>query len=208
MDKARSTFSLILLLLASSLPILWLAWRLTVQPDRSPREAVPIKLQIDGGKERIDLMQTADGSYRFLVQHGEDLESLTPDALADRLYRQASSRGWIARLLNISSPLGMVWVGIGLLGQVLFTGRMVIQWLASEKNRQSVVPPLFWWMSLLGAMMLLAYFLWRRDIVGILGQSFGLIIYVRNIYFIYNAPAPVDPSPHPALEQSPSKAAR
>ena len=98
MAKARSTFSLILLLLATSLPILWLAWRLTVQPDRSPREAVPIKLQIDGGKERIDLMQTADGSYRFLVQHGEDLESLTPDALADRLYRQASSRGWIARL--------------------------------------------------------------------------------------------------------------
>jgi lipid-A-disaccharide synthase-like uncharacterized protein len=76
-------------------------------------------------------------------------------------------------------------VSVGLLGQVLFTGRMIVQWLASEKKHESVVPPVFWWMSLIGSLMLLSYFTWRRDIVGILGQGFGLAIYLRNLHLIY-----------------------
>jgi lipid-A-disaccharide synthase-like uncharacterized protein len=67
-------------------------------------------------------------------------------------------------------------VGLGLLGQVLFTGRMLVQWLASEKQKRSVVPVAFWWMSLIGATMLLVYFTWRRDIVGVLGQATGWFI--------------------------------
>ena len=74
---------------------------------------------------------------------------------------------------------------LGLLGQVLFTGRMVVQWLVSEKQKQSVVPTAFWWMSLIGASMLITYFIWRKDIVGFLGQATGWLIYVRNLWLIY-----------------------
>jgi lipid-A-disaccharide synthase-like uncharacterized protein len=70
---------------------------------------------------------------------------------------------------------------------------MVVQWMASEKQRRSVVPPMFWWMSLIGSLMLLSYFLWRRDVVGILGQGIGLAIYVRNLHLIYlTRPAAVE----------------
>ncbi|MEM9416080.1 MAG: lipid-A-disaccharide synthase N-terminal domain-containing protein [Planctomycetota bacterium] len=78
-----------------------------------------------------------------------------------------------------------MWVALGLLGQVLFTGRMLVQWLSSERAKRSVVPPAFWWLSLTGAAMLLAYFIWRTDIVGILGQATGFLIYARNLWLIY-----------------------
>ena len=87
--------------------------------------------------------------------------------------------------LNVDTPTGLAWVGLGLAGQVLFTGRMLVQWLASERRRRSVVPPVFWWLSLLGAAMLLAYFLWRRDAVGVLGQAAGGAIYARNLWLIH-----------------------
>lgn len=94
-------------------------------------------------------------------------------------------RPFIYRILNITSDIGMVWVALGFLGQLLFTGRMLVQWLASEKARASVIPVMFWWMSLCGATMLLIYFIWRKDIVGILGQSTGWFIYFRNLQLIY-----------------------
>ncbi|MGD8441818.1 MAG: lipid-A-disaccharide synthase N-terminal domain-containing protein [Holophagae bacterium] len=81
--------------------------------------------------------------------------------------------------------MGIAWVVLGLLGQVVFAGRMIVQWLISERSRRSVVPVAFWWMSLAGASMLLVYFLWRRDIVGVLGQCTGWIIYLRNLVLIY-----------------------
>ena len=68
--------------------------------------------------------------------------------------------------------------------QVLFTGRMLVQWLASEKRKRSVVPVAFWWMSLIGGVMLLTYFIWRKDIVGVAGQSTGLLVYGRNLILI------------------------
>ena len=78
------------------------------------------------------------------------------------------------------SPTVGAWVGLGLLGQVLFTGRMIVQWLASEKQKRSVIPVAFWWMSLGGATMLIISFIWRVDIVGILGQATGWFIYLRK----------------------------
>ena len=74
-----------------------------------------------------------------------------------------------------------MWVAIGLGGQLLFSGRMLVQWLASERSRRMVVPPAFWYMSLGGALALAAYFIWRQDMVGLLGQSTGIVVYVRNI---------------------------
>jgi len=95
------------------------------------------------------------------------------------------TRSWVFRTLNITSPIGFAWVAMGLLGQVLFTGRMIVQWLASEKEKKSVVPVSFWWMSLIGASMLILYFIWRKDIVGVLGQATGWGIYVRNLVLIH-----------------------
>ena len=82
--------------------------------------------------------------------------------------------------------MGIAWVGIGLLGQLLFAGRMLVQWLTSEKRGRSTVPVAFWWMSLTGASMLLVYFIWRKDVVGVLGQSTGWLIYARNLYLIHS----------------------
>ncbi|MEM8758571.1 MAG: lipid-A-disaccharide synthase N-terminal domain-containing protein, partial [Planctomycetota bacterium] len=77
-----------------------------------------------------------------------------------------------------------VWVLVGLGGQAAFFGRMFIQWVISEKRRQSQVPELFWWLSFLGGACLLTYFVWRVDVVGVLGQSTGVVIYARNLRLI------------------------
>lgn len=76
------------------------------------------------------------------------------------------------------------WLIIGFCGQALFSGRFIIQWLASEKQRQSIIPKSFWYFSIAGSLTLLSYALYRRDPIFILGQCFGVIIYLRNIYFI------------------------
>jgi lipid-A-disaccharide synthase-like uncharacterized protein len=89
------------------------------------------------------------------------------------------------RLLTVTSLAGVAWVVFGFLGQAVFMGRMVVQIIASEKAKSSVVPPAFWWLSLLGASMLMIYFIWRKDPVGFLGQSTGWVIYLRNIWLIY-----------------------
>ena len=77
-----------------------------------------------------------------------------------------------------------IWVAIGLIGQGLFFMRFFVQWLASEKQGRSVIPTAFWYFSLFGGLTLLCYAIWRRDPVFILGQSTGLFIYLRNIYFL------------------------
>ena len=78
-----------------------------------------------------------------------------------------------------------VWVGIGLLGQALFSARFVVQWLATERKRRSVVPRQFWYFSIGGGLTLLAYAIYRVDPVFILGQAAGLLVYSRNRYFIH-----------------------
>ena len=78
----------------------------------------------------------------------------------------------------------MIWIGLGLLGQALFSARFVVQWLASERVRRSIVPTAFWWLSLAGGATLLTYAIWRRDPVFILGQGAGLFVYVRNLMLI------------------------
>ncbi len=77
-----------------------------------------------------------------------------------------------------------VWIAIGLIGQALFSARFILQWLASEKARRSVVPKAFWYLSLGGSAVLLAYAIHRADPVFILGQSAGFAIYLRNLWLI------------------------
>jgi lipid-A-disaccharide synthase-like uncharacterized protein len=91
----------------------------------------------------------------------------------------------VFKALNITSWVGVVWVGIGLFGQLAFSGRMVLQWFVSERRKESVITESFWWFSLCGAMMLFTYFVWRQDPIGILGQASGIVIYARNIRLIH-----------------------
>ncbi len=78
-----------------------------------------------------------------------------------------------------------IWLGVGFSAQAIFSARFLVQWIASERARKSVVPVAFWFLSLFGGALLFAYALWRRDPVFILGQGTGLVIYARNLYLIY-----------------------
>jgi len=73
---------------------------------------------------------------------------------------------------------------IGFTGQAMFFMRFFVQWLYSEKHRRSLIPTAFWYFSLGGSCLLLIYALIRRDIVFIVGQSTGFLIYSRNLYLI------------------------
>ena len=81
-----------------------------------------------------------------------------------------------------------VWLGIGLLGQAFFSARFLVQWIASERRRRSIVPRAFWYFSIGGGLTMLAYAIYRRDPIFILGQGAGLIVYARNLWLIYRAP--------------------
>ena len=76
------------------------------------------------------------------------------------------------------------WVVVGLAGQFFFTMRFVVQWIATERNRKSVIPESFWYFSIVGSLILLCYSIYRQDPVFILGQSFGMTVYLRNLFFI------------------------
>jgi lipid-A-disaccharide synthase-like uncharacterized protein len=77
-----------------------------------------------------------------------------------------------------------LWLGVGFLGQAMFSMRFLVQWVYSERQRRSIIPIAFWYFSILGGMTLFAYALYREDPVFILGQGAGLVIYARNLYFI------------------------
>lgn len=80
--------------------------------------------------------------------------------------------------------MSTAWMVLGFAGQAAFTGRFVVQWLASEREGKSVVPVAFWVLSVVGSLLLLAYAVHRRDPVFVLGQTTGVLIYVRNLHLI------------------------
>jgi lipid-A-disaccharide synthase-like uncharacterized protein len=94
----------------------------------------------------------------------------------------------LERLLNVNA-----WVVFGLVGQLMFTLRFVVQWVASERSGRSTVPVAFWYFSLLGGAVLFVYALWyRHDLVFTLGQGAGLFIYARNLALIRRSGPPLD----------------
>jgi lipid-A-disaccharide synthase-like uncharacterized protein len=94
--------------------------------------------------------------------------------------------------------MNTTWLAVGFAGQLLFTSRFLVQWITSERRGQSVVPVAFWWLSLGGAALLLAYAIYRRDPVFILGQAFGFVVYVRNLALIArHHPAVLPPAERP-----------
>lgn len=90
----------------------------------------------------------------------------------------------VFRILHVQSWTEFWWVMIGLGGQLMFTARFLVQWIASERARRSVVPLAFWYLSFGGGLILLFYALYRKDPVFILGQATGLFIYLRNLWLI------------------------
>ncbi len=154
---------------------------------------VQVTAQLADAWDKAELYQADDGKYYYVIRENDGRKSdLSAEHFAERLYQGRVNRSWYQKFLNVSNVAGLVWVAVGFLGQLLFTGRMIVQWLASEKKKKSVVPPIFWWMSLGGSTMLMIYFFWRRDPIGLLGQSFGWFIYIRNLYMIYK--------PHPTTD--------
>ena len=80
-----------------------------------------------------------------------------------------------------------VWILIGFLGQFFFFSRFLIQWIVSEKSKRSVIPNAFWYLSIVGGLILLCYAVHRRDPVFIAGQAVGLFVYGRNLWLIGRA---------------------
>ena len=78
-----------------------------------------------------------------------------------------------------------IWLGIGFFGQALFFMRFLVQWVASEIKKRSIIPIAFWYFSFAGGLTLLAYAIYRKDPVFIIGQSTGSVIYLRNMQLIY-----------------------
>jgi lipid-A-disaccharide synthase-like uncharacterized protein len=74
---------------------------------------------------------------------------------------------------------------VGVVGQLMFTGRFLVQWIASERARKSVVPVAFWFFSIAGGLVTFVYALYIRDPVFIVGQGAGIFVYLRNLYFVY-----------------------
>ena len=97
--------------------------------------------------------------------------------------------------------LETIWLGIGFFGQALFFGRWVVQWIASEKKAESQVPVSFWYMSLIGGLITLAYAIYRQDPVFIAGQGVGSVVYIRNLMLIHRATHANNP-PGPPAQQS------
>ncbi len=199
----RLLLALEVAILVAALVAVGVAINKSSKPSSDPR-GVTIKVQLDGARDSATLIRNDDGSYSYRIKSDAGVaQKLTPQEFADRVYNEQKSRTWMQTLFNISSPLGFLWVTIGFIGQLLFTGRMVVQWLASEKSKKSVVPTAFWWMSVTGASMLLIYFIWRQDAVGVLGQATGWVIYVRNLVMIYRPHAKAEPMPSAAADPGP-----
>lgn len=76
------------------------------------------------------------------------------------------------------------FLALGFLGQLMFSGRFLVQWIASERRKKSIVPVSFWFLSLSGSFLLLIYAIYKKDIVFTLGQLFGFIVYIRNLLII------------------------
>lgn len=89
-----------------------------------------------------------------------------------------SFAAWLVTQMNF-------WVLLGLFGQSLFMMRFIFQWIHSERVKQSIIPEVFWYFSLSGGIIVLIYAIHKQDLVFILSQALGSIIYIRNIQFIW-----------------------
>jgi lipid-A-disaccharide synthase-like uncharacterized protein len=88
---------------------------------------------------------------------------------------------------NGMSAVDAIWLAIGLLGQTMFMMRFIVQWIHSERHKKSIVPVSFWYLSLVGGLIVLAYGIHRAEPVIILGQLPGTLVYTRNLMLIHRS---------------------
>lgn len=174
---------------------LWIAFgpaskpKFPVAPD-----ALTMEVRLGNTRGELEAFKPAGASeysFRLWMVRGPADPPVKSRVEAERDWGKANidellnaQHNWVFKtfsFLKITSAVSFVWVGIGLLGQLAFSGRMVLQWIVSEKHRRSVITESFWWFSLFGGITLFSYFVWRQDPVGILGQASGIVIYARNI---------------------------
>lgn len=168
----------------------WLVYE-KAPPSATGATVVPLRIgDIKGWIEVIPGEDAGEYTFRILQRKSPPGNPITEasmrdvlgDRTVDRLIEFGSNR--MFRLLNITSWVGVVWVMIGFGAQAVFAARFVIQWIVSEKRKESVVPEIFWWISITGGIMLYCYFVWRKDLPAVLGQSTGIVIYARNLRLI------------------------
>jgi lipid-A-disaccharide synthase-like uncharacterized protein len=87
------------------------------------------------------------------------------------------------------------WFTVGLAGQMVFGARFILQWIVSEYKKRSHVPVAFWYISLVGSMILLCYSIHRKDLIFMLGLSLNTLIYIRNLHLIHKHPQKTLPEP-------------
>lgn len=170
----------------------WVVWGPGAMHQTRPGAQLS-KFQLAGTRGELEVVAAGDGtrSFRLLYRDGSATDVIS-DAEFQRIFgpavyqRAVQDAGNVTfRALNVTGWGGVFWVAIGFAGQTLFFARMALQWVVSEKKRQSVVPESFWWLSLFGGLALFTYFAWRQDIVGVFGQTTGIVIYARNIRLIH-----------------------
>lgn len=197
--KKRTKWEPVVAMIGLLLLGVWVAFAPDV-PQPKPEGAERAKLTIGPMKGVLEWVPSAPPSgsnavrkpatYTIHYRDGASVGPLTEQQVDAILGPDATHRitsggsNWLYRALNVSSPIGVAWVVLGFAGQIIFGGRWIVQWLVSEKAKASSVPVSFWWLSLAGSAMLFAYFVWRNDVVGVLGQTSGVVIYARNIRLI------------------------
>jgi lipid-A-disaccharide synthase-like uncharacterized protein len=152
--------------------------------------ATTVELRIGTLRGALERVPAAD-EYRVLLP-GSSTPSVMTRAEVERTFGAGpvaelfeAPENWLFRLFNISGWASLAWIGVGLVGQIAFFLRMFVQWIASERRRESIVPVSFWWLSLGGGIALFSYFVWRRDLIGALGQTTGVVVYARNLRLIH-----------------------
>jgi len=187
--KLGPVLAMVLLLLLG----LWLIWARPGLP-KAPEGWETIDLRVGRAKGVLAWNPGAAAdrtTYRVLLRGGwesgdlgrDQVDAMFGPVVGRRLAASASNP--VFRVLNITSWPMLGWILVGFTAQLCFGGRTVVQWILSERRRESVVPTAYWWMALIGGAMLFTYFVWRQDPIGVLGQSMGVVIYTRNLRLIH-----------------------
>ncbi len=134
-----------------------------------PGQEAQLQIKLRGGFESPQLTPA-----EFKAMFGEQAYRGVAEVGSNPVFRATKTTSWGS----------VAWFTLGMVGQIAFAGRMVVQWIASEKTKQSVIPPVFWWLSLFGGIAVFTYFVWRQDVVGVLGQCSGIVVYARNLKLI------------------------
>jgi len=96
----------------------------------------------------------------------------------------------VMQTLSGTDTPAKVWLIIGFAGNLVFFSRFMVQWIVSERQKRSVIPVSFWYLSLVGSLVLLAYAIYTKNLVFILAFAPNSLVYIRNLWLIYRPGQP------------------